>query len=156
MGLSTAGRKAVTEEMARRYAAGSKKAKGVMLGELCSLTGWSRRHGQGGYHTTSMTRGSKAGAWHGVIPGNAVTPDGVDYFIKAGAGSTYDPRGASNRALAHAIGVAIPEVPNAVAILPLPSVKPALPATGAAGAAALVAMIMVGVAVLLRRSAHAS
>jgi hypothetical protein len=39
-------RKAVTKQMARRYAAGNKKTKGMMLGELCSLTDWSRRHGR--------------------------------------------------------------------------------------------------------------
>jgi hypothetical protein len=38
-------RKAVTKEMARRYARASKKDKGRMLDELCELTGWTRRHG---------------------------------------------------------------------------------------------------------------
>lgn len=37
-------RKAVTKQMAKRYAKASKKQKGVMLDELCALTGWSRRH----------------------------------------------------------------------------------------------------------------
>jgi hypothetical protein len=37
-------RKAVTRQMARRYARASKKGKGVMLDELCELTGWTRRH----------------------------------------------------------------------------------------------------------------
>lgn len=37
-------RKAVTKQMAKRYAKASKKGKGVMLDELCKLTGWTRRH----------------------------------------------------------------------------------------------------------------
>jgi hypothetical protein len=37
-------RKAVTNEMAKRYASGSKKVKGQVLDELCALTGWTRRH----------------------------------------------------------------------------------------------------------------
>src|SRR5713226_6747036 len=37
-------RKAVTKQMARRYQQGSKAEKGAMLDELCSLTGWTRRH----------------------------------------------------------------------------------------------------------------
>ncbi len=44
MGLSLAERKAVTRELARRYAASSKSEKGRLLDELCGLTGWSRRH----------------------------------------------------------------------------------------------------------------
>ncbi len=44
MGLSMAERKAVTKQMARRYAKASKGEKGVMLDELCALTGWTRRH----------------------------------------------------------------------------------------------------------------
>lgn len=44
MGLQMAERKAVTKQMARRYAKASKKDKGVMLDELCALTGWTRRH----------------------------------------------------------------------------------------------------------------
>jgi len=37
-------RKAVTKQMAKRYAKASKKEKGLMLDELCALTGWTRRH----------------------------------------------------------------------------------------------------------------
>ncbi len=44
MGLSMAERRAVTKQMARRYAKAPKKEKGRMLDELCALTGWSRRH----------------------------------------------------------------------------------------------------------------
>jgi hypothetical protein len=44
VGLSMAERKAITKEMARRYARASKPEKGRMLDELCALTGWTRRH----------------------------------------------------------------------------------------------------------------
>jgi hypothetical protein len=37
-------RKAVTKEMLRRYARGSKTQKGAVLDELCTLSGWSRDH----------------------------------------------------------------------------------------------------------------
>jgi hypothetical protein len=37
-------RKAVTRQMARRYARAAKKQKTAMLDELCELTGWTRRH----------------------------------------------------------------------------------------------------------------
>jgi hypothetical protein len=37
-------RKAVTKQMAKRYARAAKKEKGRMLDELCALTGWTRRH----------------------------------------------------------------------------------------------------------------
>jgi len=37
-------RKAVTKQMARRYAKASKTEKGLMLDELCALTEWTRRH----------------------------------------------------------------------------------------------------------------
>ena len=44
MGLSMAERRAVTKQMARRYARAAKRDKGRMLDELCVLTGWTRRH----------------------------------------------------------------------------------------------------------------
>ncbi len=44
MGLSMAERKAVTKQMATRYRKGSKAEKGRVLDELCTLTGWTRRH----------------------------------------------------------------------------------------------------------------
>ena len=44
MGLSMAERRAVTRQMASRYQKASKTDKGVMLDELCALTGWTRRH----------------------------------------------------------------------------------------------------------------
>jgi len=44
VGLSMAERKAVTKQMANRYAKAGKVEKGRMLDELCELTDWTRRH----------------------------------------------------------------------------------------------------------------
>jgi len=43
VGLSTAERRAVTKQMAKRYGRATKKEKGQMLDELRALTGWCRR-----------------------------------------------------------------------------------------------------------------
>lgn len=42
--LSMAERRAITREMARRYAKASKKQRGAMLDELCALTGYNRSY----------------------------------------------------------------------------------------------------------------
>lgn len=44
MALSMAERKAVTRQMAIRYAKATKSQKGLILDELCALTSWTRRH----------------------------------------------------------------------------------------------------------------
>jgi hypothetical protein len=40
-------RKAITKQMARRYAKAPRHDKTRMLDELCALTGWTRRHASG-------------------------------------------------------------------------------------------------------------
>ena len=124
------------------------------------VTLFYRRHAQGGYHEVAMTLGSEPGSYAAVIPGNAVTPDGVDYFLRAGAASTYDPVGARDGSVVHAIAVAIPEVANPAAVLPptaaaaaaaAPRALPAraawaLPATGLAPWLGVVALVLFGVA----------
>ncbi len=44
MGLTMVERKAVTKETVARYRRASKKGKGLILDELCALTGWNRDH----------------------------------------------------------------------------------------------------------------
>lgn len=44
MGLTLAERRAVTEATAIRYSQADKHAKGVILDELCAMTGWHRNH----------------------------------------------------------------------------------------------------------------
>ena len=44
MGLTLAERRAVTETTAIRYAVAGKRAKGIILDELCATTGWQRNH----------------------------------------------------------------------------------------------------------------
>ena len=44
MALSMAERQAISKEMAKRYAKASKKGRGLMLDELCALTGYNRSY----------------------------------------------------------------------------------------------------------------
>ena len=50
MGLSLAEKKAVSKQMAKRYARARKGEKSRMLDELCGLTGWTRRHARRALH----------------------------------------------------------------------------------------------------------
>ena len=44
MGLSICERQAITKEMARRYKRTSKRERGLMLDELCALSGYNRSY----------------------------------------------------------------------------------------------------------------
>lgn len=124
------------------------KIRAVVLGGEAGapVTLHYRRHGRGAYYSQTMTRGVERGAFRGTIPGNAVTADGLDYYIKAGSASTYDPPGARNGAVVHAVGVALPEVSNPIAVLAAVTQAP-LPATGV-GTGAL-GFVLVGLAASL-------
>jgi hypothetical protein len=76
-----------------------------------------RRHGASRWYTVTMRQGAVRGTYTATIPGRAVTPDGVDYYIKAGStGASYDPAAASSRTpVYHGIAVQLPNIPNAVA-----------------------------------------
>jgi hypothetical protein len=52
MGLTLAERRAVTEMTAIRYSLADKRAKGVILDELCATTGWHRNHARKALTTT--------------------------------------------------------------------------------------------------------
>jgi hypothetical protein len=128
--------------------------RAVVLGGAADapVTLFYRRHGKGGYYSVAMQRGTEKGTWSGVIPGEAVTPDGVDYYLKAGSHSTYDPPLARTGTLAHAIGVALPEVFDPAAVLaggPVVDAAPEAPggslaATGGSAGVALLALVLIG------------
>jgi M6 family metalloprotease-like protein len=113
-----------------------------------------RRHGLGGYYRVEMLPGAEPGSYVGIVPGNAVTPDGIDYFLDV-AGTTFDPAIAATRAGAHTIGVAEPEVAGAAAILPAdeggPPAAGPLPATGTADGTAFLAVALLALGFALRR-----
>ena len=88
--------------------------KAFVLGGGGDGTLFYRRHGQGAYWSVPMTRGAFRGSRTGTIPANAITPDGVDYYLKIG--TAFSPRLAASGKLAHAIGVGIPEIPNPVGV----------------------------------------
>jgi len=69
-----------------------------------------RRHNRGGFYAVRMHSGGVRGTYVASIPGRAVTPDGVDYYITAGG--TADPVGATSGLVFHGIGVAMPVVPH--------------------------------------------
>jgi M6 family metalloprotease-like protein len=80
----------------------------VVLGGHGAVKLHFRRHNKGGFYVVRMRKAGPRGTYVGAIPGKAVTPDGVDYFITAGR--TSDPGGASTGLVFHGIGVAIPIV----------------------------------------------
>jgi len=97
-----------------------------------------RHHGTGGYAIVPMVPNGTRGGYRAEVPAADVTPDGVDYFVRAGTASTFEPRLAASGAVAHAVAVFMPEVPAAPAPpapAPVPAPTPApptrtLPATG--------------------------
>ncbi len=74
-----------------------------------------RRHGQGAFYSVRMRHSGERGTYLARIPGRAVTPDGVDYYIKAGG--RLDPIRAGGR-LYHGIGVSMPELARPMPVLP--------------------------------------
>jgi hypothetical protein len=63
-----------------------------------------RVHGSGDrFKIVNMAKGKQTGSYRGLIPGSAVTANGVEYYIKAG--SSYDPGPAVKKVVFHAIGV---------------------------------------------------
>jgi len=77
-----------------------------------------RRHGQGKFYKVTMKKAGKDHAanfsYVATIPGRAFTPDGVEYYIKAG--KTVDPYGTKRNPLYHGIAVAMPMIPDPLPI----------------------------------------
>ncbi|WP_232679043.1 immune inhibitor A domain-containing protein [Nocardioides sp. R-C-SC26] len=89
---------------------GARGADGVVTPTL-----YYRRHGRGSFYAVPMSRTSGAGTWAARIPGNAVTPEGVDYYIRSG--STFAPDGGGQgEPLYYGVAVATPMVAKPVAI----------------------------------------
>ncbi|MEY2450641.1 MAG: hypothetical protein QOD92_215 [Acidimicrobiaceae bacterium] len=110
------------------------------------VTLFYREHGTDTFKTLTMTEGAEAGSFEAIIPGADVTPSGIDYFVKAGSHSTYDPAPARGGDVYHAIAVAIPErAPSAPVETertpPAPAGEP-LPRTGWEAPLALVAVAL--------------
>jgi M6 family metalloprotease-like protein len=80
----------------------------VLGGHKAVVTLHYRRHGRGKFYAVRMRKSGARGAYVATIPANAVTPDGVDYYITAGA--VADPYGAKAGKVYHGIGVSLPVV----------------------------------------------
>ena len=115
-----------------------------------------RHHGIGSYTAIALSP-TGGGAYRALIPAIDVTPDGIDYVLRAGDASTFDPRAAGGGPLANAVAVFLPEVagsPVVPAPAPLPLPLPVtLPATGGSGPAPLLAAGVL-LAVLAARGAR--
>jgi M6 family metalloprotease-like protein len=109
------------------------------------VTLFYREHGTDLFTTLSMTEGAESRSFQAIIPGADVTPSGIDYFVKAGTNTTYDPALAKGGDVYHAIAVALPERAAPAAPNEPPRVAPepkdnALPRTGWSAPLALVAL----------------
>jgi hypothetical protein len=125
-----------------------------------------RHHGSGEFTTVDLVPSGDDGGYLGTIPAADVTPDGIDYFLKAGAASTYVPRLAEDGSVVNAIAVFMPEVGAARAAPVDPGAVPVeaeaaagalpvrLPATGGGSLALLGALALAG-GLGLRRLQHA-
>jgi len=61
-GLTLAERKAVTKQVLQRYLRGTKKQKGLILDELCALTGWNRDHARKALRQAQHPRPGRRGS----------------------------------------------------------------------------------------------
>jgi M6 family metalloprotease-like protein len=66
-----------------------------------------RRHGRGGFYSAAMRKTGKH-TYVATIPGRAFTPEGVEYYIRAGA--SVSPFGPTSAPLYHGVGVSLPVV----------------------------------------------
>jgi hypothetical protein len=116
------------------------------------VTLFYRHHGVGDdYTAVPMASSGDDGGYRAIIPAVDVTPDGIDYYIRAGAASTYEPRAAATGALAHGVAVFMPEVAGPTPAPPAPPAPPAggggpagrLPATGGTSLALLSGLALV-------------
>lgn len=83
-----------------------------------------RHHGIGDYVVLDMVASGDDGGYLVKIPAVDVTPDGIDYYLKAGANSTYEPRIAQGGDVASAIAVFMPDAAAAPTPTPTPTATP--------------------------------
>jgi hypothetical protein len=109
-----------------------------------------RHHGAGDYTALPMAPSGDAGGYLVKIPAGDVGPDGLDYYLKAGTSSTYEPRIAAGGAVANAVAVFMPEAAGTPtpAPGPAPAPEPAptspgrIPATGGEALAGLAGVLL--------------
>jgi M6 family metalloprotease-like protein len=141
--------------------------RAIVLGGAAGqpVTLFYRHHGLGSAYTSvAMTRSGPDGGYTATIPATDVTPDGIDYYLKAGSASTYEPRLAEGGSVVDAIAVFMPEVAATPTPTPTPGPAPSpaptpdtagqgttrLPATGGESMA-LAAAVLLLAALALRR-----
>jgi len=143
--------------------------KAIVLGGTAGqpVTLFHRHHALGDYAMTAMTASGDAGGFLAYIPAADVTPDGLDYYLKAGAASTYEPTTAANRSVVNAIAVFMPDAGSAAPApgqgpLPAPAPDPGgtpvvatstgrLPATGAESLV-LLGLLALAAGLVIRRT----
>lgn|GEM_PF-5772762 len=123
-----------------------------------------RHHGVGDYTVLDMAPSGDAGGYLVNIPAADVTPDGLDYYLKAGANSTFEPRIAEGGEVASAIAVFMPEGTAAPGPAPAPVPNPPkpsgggsqrLPATGGEALTVLSGALLLGSLLFRRLQRHA-
>ncbi|MGH9276177.1 MAG: hypothetical protein ACRDZU_16155, partial [Acidimicrobiales bacterium] len=132
----------------------------VVLGgdEGGPVTLFYRVYGTEAFAELAMAPGEEPGTFGGVIPGESVTASGLEYYLKVGANSVYDPPAAASGELTHAIAVAIPEVAAPPVPVPAPAAAPTppgrIPATGGEALAGLAALLLLAGLAVRRFHAH--
>ena len=109
-----------------------------------------RHHGAGDYTALAMAPSGDQGGYLAHIPAGDVGPDGIDYYLKAGTHSTYEPRIAEGGTVVNAVAVFMPEAAGAPTPAPTPAPGAApppsspgrIPATGGEALAGLAGVLL--------------
>jgi M6 family metalloprotease-like protein len=105
-------------------------------GVVQPVTLFYRHHSIGEYEALAMSASGGRGGYLRLIPAVDVTPDGVDYFLKAGRASTFEPTTAEGGSVVNAVAVYLPDAaapPSSPPAPPVPPASPAPPGDGGAG-----------------------
>ena len=97
--------------------------KAIVLGgaEGQPVSLFYRHHSLGSYVEVAMQASGDRGGYLRLIPAADVTPDGLDYYLKAGSASTYEPTTSQGSSVANAVAV---YMPDAAAPAPEPAPEP--------------------------------